>query len=128
LRLSCGRVIFIDFEYFGWDDPVKLVCDFYWHPGMKLSSDLRQLWLHISHDIFQNDLDFPTRLRAYLPLLGLRWCLIILNEFLKSEMARRLHANPNQVTTYSTVCIQQLNKSKALLEEIKEKLHHGSKV
>ena len=27
----------LDLEYFGWDDPVKLVSDFYWHPAMKLT-------------------------------------------------------------------------------------------
>jgi hypothetical protein len=128
LVLACGSIIFIDFEYFGWDDPVKLVCDFYWHPGMNLSPQLRQQWLGSARAIFQNDVEFSKRLTAYLPLFGLRWCLIILNEFLKSEMSRRLHANPIQADAQSEICSQQLNKAKALLEEVKEQLHHGSKV
>ncbi|MDB3920167.1 hypothetical protein N9349_05380, partial [Candidatus Pelagibacter sp.] len=28
-----NKLHFIDFEYFGWDDPIKLICDFVWHPG-----------------------------------------------------------------------------------------------
>jgi hypothetical protein len=128
LRLACGSITFIDFEYFGWDDPVKLVCDFYWHPGMNLSPQLRQQWLESARAIFQNDVEFPSRLTAYLPLFGLRWCLIILNEFLKFEMSRRLHANPIQADAQSDICSQQLNKAKALLEKVKEQLHHGSKV
>ena len=33
-----GDLVFLDFEYFGRDDPVKLMADFIWHPGMKLSN------------------------------------------------------------------------------------------
>jgi hypothetical protein len=128
LRLACGNITFIDFEYFGWDDPVKLVCDFYWHPGMNLSFQLRQQWLDSARTIFQNDIEFSKRLTAYLPLFGLRWCLIILNEFLKPEMSRRIHANPIQTGAQSDICSQQLRKAKALLEEVKEQFHHGSKV
>jgi hypothetical protein len=128
LRLACGSITFIDFEYFGLDDPVKLVSDFHWHPGMTLSPQLRQQWLDNSKDIFQNDVEFSRRLTAYLPLFGLRWCLIILNEFLKPEMSRRLHASTNPTSAQHDICSQQLSKAKALLEEVKEQLHHGSKV
>ena len=33
LRDERGRLTFIDFEYFGWDDPVKLTADILLHPG-----------------------------------------------------------------------------------------------
>jgi hypothetical protein len=128
LRLTCGNITFIDFEYFGWDDPVKLVCDFYWHPGMNLSFQLRQQWLDSARTIFQNDIEFSKRLTSYLPLFGLRWCLIILNEFLKPEMSRRLHANPIKTGAQSDIGSQQLRKAKTLLQEVKEQFHHGSKV
>lgn len=128
LRLTCGTNMFYDFEYFGWDDPVKLVSDFYWHPGMHLGNELRKKWLVASEFVFQNDPDFSARLNCYLPLYGLRWCLIIMNEFLKSEMARRLNANPQKNISTPDTCSLQLHKAKALLQEIKEKLHHGSTV
>jgi hypothetical protein len=95
---------------------------------MNLSFQLRQQWLDSARTIFQNDIEFSKRLTAYLPLFGLRWCLIILNEFLKPEMSRRLHANPIQTGAQSNICSQQLRKAKALLEEVKEQFHHGSKV
>jgi hypothetical protein len=128
LGLSCGSITYIDFEYFGWDDPVKLVSDFHWHPAMNLNSELRQQWLDSARSIFKNDAEFSRRLTAYLPLFGLRWCLIILNEFLKPEMSRRFHANPIITGALPDICSQQLSKAKALLEEVKEHLHHGSKV
>ena len=36
LRRVDGSLAFLDMEYFGWDDPVKLACDFVLHPGMSL--------------------------------------------------------------------------------------------
>jgi hypothetical protein len=38
IRKTDGTLCFIDFEYFGWDDPVKLTADFLHHPGMALSN------------------------------------------------------------------------------------------
>lgn len=52
------KIFFIDFEYFGWDDPVKLVSDFYWHPAMMLSDSLRARWLIRCIQIFGNDYFF----------------------------------------------------------------------
>ena len=34
LREPSGRLRFIDFEYAGWDDPAKLVCDFFCQPAV----------------------------------------------------------------------------------------------
>ena len=33
LRRADGTLAFVDFEYFGWDDPVKLTADILLHPG-----------------------------------------------------------------------------------------------
>ena len=35
LRHPGGGVFFLDFEYFGWDDPAKMVSDFLLHPAME---------------------------------------------------------------------------------------------
>jgi hypothetical protein len=91
LRDGNGVVTFIDFEYFGWDDPVKLVSDFYWHPGMNLSHELREKWLEKTLVLFKKDLTYSQRLKAYLPLYGLRWCAIILNAYLKPFTGLQSH-------------------------------------
>ena len=75
------QTFFIDFEYFGWDDPAKLVCDVYWHPGMKLSEDQQAQWISFALGQFNNDPTFERRFNAYMPLYGIRWCLIVLKEF-----------------------------------------------
>ena len=123
LRDCAGQVAFIDFEYFGWDDPVKLVSDFYWHPGMNLSVSLRKQWIANSLTIFREDQTFSRRLNAYLPLYGLRWCLIILNEFLKVGAARRSHADATKTEMLVDIRSRQLSKAKLLLQSIKELTH-----
>ena len=123
LRVEGGRSVFIDLEYFGWDDPVKLVSDFYWHPGMRLSLDSRQQWITSCLETFQEDPSFPRRLNSYLPLYGLRWCLILLNEFLQLGAAHRLHADPQKANDLAGIRLDQLNKSRMLLQEIEETAH-----
>lgn len=123
LRVEGGRSVFVDFEYFGWDDPVKLASDFYWHPGMRLSADLREHWITSCLETFQEDSSFPRRLNSYLPLYGLRWCLILLNEFLQLGAAHRLHADPKKAKDLARIRFDQLDKSRMLLQEIKETAH-----
>jgi len=72
--------VFLDFEYFGWDDPAKLVGDVLLHPGMALDRDLRQRWLHGAGSVFGPRM--MERARIALPLLALRWHLIVLRPFL----------------------------------------------
>ena len=123
IRSEDGRSMFIDFEYFGWDDPVKLVSDFYWHPGMRLGPVMRKRWIESCVDTFRRDSTFRLRLDSYLPLYGLRWCLILLNEFLSQGADHRLHADPERNNSLSNIRLEQLHKSRALLQEIKEVMH-----
>jgi hypothetical protein len=124
LQSEGGRSIFIDFEYFGWDDPVKLVADFCWHPGMRLPSHLRERWILNCRGIFAGDTSFPLRLKSYSPLYGLRWCLILLNEFLSLGAGNRIHANPQKGSDLAEIRRIQLNKSRAMLQTIKQGPHH----
>jgi len=93
LRIAGGGLAFLDFEYFGWDDPVKLVCDVCWHPGMMLRDPLRARVLERARDVYAaTDAGWEARLAAAYPLIGLRWCLIVLNEFLPVLWQRRVAA------------------------------------
>jgi hypothetical protein len=127
IKDKSGKTVFIDFEYFGWDDPVKLIADFYWHPAMDLSDKLKEFWLFNTKDIFETDKLFQIRLSSYLPLFGLRWCLILLNEFLPHRMEQRIHADKSKIADIQKIQIEQLDKSKKLLERIiKITKNHGS--
>jgi hypothetical protein len=88
LRRPDGRLVFVDFEYFGWDDPVKLVCDFLWHPGMTLDETIGRRFADGARRIFAADPDFEPRLARNFALYGLRWSLIVLNDYLREAPPR----------------------------------------
>lgn len=84
---------FVDFEYFGWDDPAKSLCDFVLHPAMGLLGPLRQRFASGFLARFAAaDCGLSERIRAVYPLYGIKWCLILLNEFLRGADARRRFA------------------------------------
>jgi hypothetical protein len=111
-----GTVVFLDFEYFGWDDPAKLCCDFVLHPGMDLTDELQQRFLRGVNDIFAADPALPHRLAACMPLYGLRWTMILLNEFLPERWQRRLAAGLSG--NRPQVLRRQLAKAKTMLARV----------
>ncbi|MEQ9638566.1 MAG: aminoglycoside phosphotransferase family protein [Alphaproteobacteria bacterium] len=90
LRRPDGGYAFVDLEYFGWDDPAKLVSDFLEHPGHDLDSAMASRFAAGASALFAaRDPHFTERLAALRRLFGLIWCLILLNEFLPASQARR---------------------------------------
>ncbi len=89
LRRADGHLVFVDFEYFGWDDPVKLVCDFILHPGMDISVANRQHFWKGAQKIFISDPTFDERIDLCFPFYALRWCMILLNEFIPECWERK---------------------------------------
>jgi len=105
--LNKKNLYFIDFEYFGWDDPIKLICDFYWHPGNKVNQKLKNYFLSEMIKYFSKTYkDFEKKLFILLPIYGLRWILIILNCFSQSNLNNRF------------IELKQLRKAKKMLERI----------
>lgn len=84
LSTEDGSFVFLDFEYFGWDDPVKLTADVLLHPAMQLNDGLKHRFLNGMMNLFNKPerAVFQARFQALYPLFGLIWCLIILNVFL----------------------------------------------
>jgi hypothetical protein len=111
-----GRVVFLDFEYFGWDDPVKLTSDFMLHPGMNLPDDLAQHFRGGMMRLFGDQRDFAVRLRACLPLYALRWTMILLNEFLPERWERRVLAGVQGERAQALS--RQLAKARAMIARI----------
>ena len=96
LRRRDGSLAFVDFEYFGWDDPVKLSADIMLHPGKPLSAEQCGHFRRLAVGLYGADPSFAPRLGAYLPLFGLRWVLILLNEFIPERWQRRVLAGARQ--------------------------------
>ena len=110
-----ARLAFIDFEYAGWDDPAKLVGDFF--AQVAIPVDLKYFDLFVSA-AFKHRLDYESicaRSSALLPLYKIKWCCIVLNIYLPKHLARRKFANPGM--NVLEIKRQQLLKAKQLLEE-----------
>ena len=113
------EVAFVDMEYFGWDDPVKQVCDVIWHPGMSLSDELASRFLVGARTLYAStDSGFTKRVQNLFPAYGLRWAMILLNEFLPERWALRAHAGAEN---HSQAKVRQLAKARVLIQSIRDR-------
>jgi thiamine kinase-like enzyme len=113
-----GDLRFVDFEYFGWDDPVKLISDFSHHAGMNLTEEMEDFWFSGAKSIYGECI--LNRLQVSWPLYGLNWCLIILNEFKNDVWSKRCLANQEIKHIRKDILLGQLTKSKNKLKYISE--------
>ena len=115
------RLRFFDFEYAGWDDPAKLVCDFFCQPEVPV--DLKH-WAPFV-EALDRCLDWqgalPVRAALLLPAYRIKWCCILLNEFLGTEQARRAFAQGNEDPTIRKAT--QLAKARRALERARTPHH-----
>lgn len=116
LRRTDGMLAFVDFEYFGWDDPVKLTADVLLHPGRPLSPQRRRQFREAASKLYRDDPTFLRRFSAYSPLFGLRWVLILLNEFIPERWQRRVLAG--EVGSWDSVKARQLASARDFLGSI----------
>ena len=119
LRANDGRIVFLDFEYFGWDDPAKTIADFLFHPAMALSEPMKEVFVRWMLDAFKENNRLIDRLKVVYPLFGLKWCMIFLNEFIPSDFTRRAYAAGNPLDR-DQVRKEQLRKARNLYRKLKE--------
>lgn len=109
IRQQNNTLYFIDFEYFGWDDPAKMTVDFYLHPWVPVPKRYREYIFNKMISNFHDDKSYSKRVPLVYMLLAVKWCLIMLNVFTwpddRSEKAEQKR----------TV---QLEKSKDKLHEV----------
>ncbi len=114
LRTKQG-LVFLDFEYFGWDDPVKLAADFILHPGREIPRQEGARFVHALAALLPEDEFFRDRFDRYFPLYVLRWCLILLNSFVPAKWA--LHRSDTQAD-WEKVKHCQINKAHAMITRL----------
>jgi hypothetical protein len=116
LRGVDGSLNVLDFEYFGWDDPVKLTADMLHHPGTPLASAQRARLRAAALRIYGDEPAFAARLDALFPLFGLRWVLILLNEFLPERWRQRVAAGETE--PWARAKARQLSRARELLTRL----------
>jgi len=74
------KLFFIDFEYAGFDDPIKLICDFYCQPDQSLTVKQKEIFIRklILKGYKLNQL--KSYIKIYLPFHIIKWCCIMLKE------------------------------------------------
>lgn len=107
-------IYFIDFEYAGWDDPCKTVCDLFCQPKIpipfryfrKIAEALASVSLYPENCLKRIDL--------ILPVIQMKWCCILLNSFTQVGQNRRAFSHSDETKRQE----EQLKKAKELLYQI----------
>lgn len=118
LRRTDGQIVFVDFEYFGWDDPAKLISDFLLHPAMRLRECVKKRFVAKILSLFEDHMHLAKRVEVIYPLFGLKWCLILLNEFIPADLLRRRYAS-RIAHDIGQLQARQLSKARRMLEKVK---------
>jgi hypothetical protein len=87
-----GALRFIDFEYAGWDDPAKLVCDFFCQPAVPVPEQHLAAFAAPVLGGLPDPGAAEARARLLLPCYRVKWVCIMLNEFLPAGSSRRAFA------------------------------------
>ena len=117
LNQSGDRLAFFDFEYAGWDDPAKFLCDFLCQPAVPIP---RPLWSYCIESLCRPLAGGSNRERIalLLPLYHMKWCCILLNEFLPQERNRRAFSQRRSPEEMESRMNEQLGKARNLLESL----------
>lgn len=87
-----ASLFFVDFEYAGWDDPAKLICDFMCQPELPVTAEQGRQFMDELLRGWSGADEVARRVASLLPVHRLKWCCILLNEFRMEDRKRREHA------------------------------------
>ena len=73
------QIKFFDFEYAGWDDPAKLICDFFLQPEISVPMCYFEYFSEKISQLTPHPEATQRRARLLLSLTKIKWCCIILN-------------------------------------------------
>ena len=77
---QAGEIVFLDFEYGGWDDPVKFLCDLEFQPSNTFNETQIARWVQEVHS-YRYETTFYERYRCMRPVHAVKWASIALNPF-----------------------------------------------
>ena len=89
-----GTLCFLDFEYAGWDDPAKMIGDFFAHPGVPVPGEHFEIFIATALEPCADAAAIAERARSLMGVARIRWCCIVLNDFLPQVASRRQFADP----------------------------------
>jgi len=116
LLRETGELCFLDFEYAGWDDPAKMAGDFFAHPGVPVSREHFDGFVKTAMSFSRHAAALEARARLLEPIFRIKWCCIVLNEFVPEAAQRRRFATPGADPAASKR--RQLDKARGLLASV----------
>ena len=116
LMMPDGKVCFIDFEYAGWDDPARMVGDFFSQLAVPVDIHYFDEFVESVMTPFSNPSLLIQRAKILRSVYQFKWCCIALNVFIPVNLARRQFANPNlNVIEFKNA---QLVKAQTILQQM----------
>ena len=112
-----SRLRFVDFEYAGWDDPAKTVCDFLCQPKLAVPELHAGRFAQAVVSGLSDAAVHAWRISLLLPVYRLKWCCIMMNDFLPLASQRRAFAQAGGQEERKRM---QLEKADQALQRIKE--------
>jgi thiamine kinase-like enzyme len=116
LRTPSGDIRFLDFEYAGWDDPAKMVGDFFSQLAVPVRDEFFDSFVDAILSPFKNKQDLKQRAELLRIVYQVKWCCIALNIFLPVHLARRQFANPD--IDIAALKKAQIKKAESLLRKL----------
>ena len=117
IRRPDGTIVFLDFEYFGWDDPAKMISDFLLHPAMDIPNTLRARFYAGTITGLQKFGPVASRVKIVYPMFAMKWCMILLNEFVPEQLERR-EFSIDQPRDRGKNQLKQLQKARDMLSKV----------
>ncbi len=86
--LKNKELFFIDFEYAGWDNPMKYISDWILQPDSFFPNEKPlEFFDPIAKTAF-NNINWKIEIKPYLLLYRLRWCLILTNQLQNKNLSK----------------------------------------
>ena len=110
-----GFIRFVDFEYAGWDDPAKMICDFFCQVAVPVPMFYFENFLETVIKCVKSPEETLMRVRLLFPLYQIKWCCIVLNHFLPVDRVRKEFAVQDAMRKKH----DQLDKARLIIRSIK---------
>jgi hypothetical protein len=121
LRRHNGGIVFLDFEYAGWDDPTRMLGDFFSQPAIPVPLSSYASFVERCLRALPGPEDLSTRAMLMRPVYLVKWCCIVLGVFDPETLARRKFANP--ALDEAEMKRHQLTVACGLHQSLKRALH-----
>jgi hypothetical protein len=109
-----SRLRFLDFEYAGWDDPAKMVCDLFCQVALPLPDGYFDMIVETVAANLSQPQRFRERVALLMPVYRVKWCCIVLNEFVRVGSRRRQFAGTDPEENK----LQQLKKARHIIRSV----------